>query len=309
MNRTILSATIALALLTTGVSRGSDWLSTLEPSGSSEVMELADRPPKCDEVGANCGDIPDGSGGTVNCGTCPPPDICGGSGIPNVCGCIPQTCAGRCGSFDPGCGRPPLDCGQCASPNTCGGGGTPNVCGCTPRTCAGRNCDSIDPGCGLPTLNCGQCTGTAICTSSGVCCTPRTSCDGRSCGVIDRLCGLGTMVCGCSPGSICASGFCCTPRGCEDRCGRASDGCGGTLTCRNCGPKSFCDTNNRCKPVGGGFITKPPREDPDFCAAQGKNCGVIDDGQGGQVNCGTCKGKDTCGGGGVPNVCGRPPKK
>ena len=48
------------------------------------------------------------------------------------------------------------------------------------------------------------------------------------------------------------------------------------------------------------------RNTPALCAAQGKNCGVIDDDQGGQVNCGTCKGKQTCGGGGVANVCGRP---
>src|SRR5215470_19026136 len=43
---------------------------------------------------------------------------------------------------------------------------------------------------------------------------------------------------------------------------------------------------------------------PTSCAAQGKNCGSIADGCGGTLNCGTCTAPQTCGGGGVPNVCG-----
>src|SRR5436305_5539385 len=41
-----------------------------------------------------------------------------------------------------------------------------------------------------------------------------------------------------------------------------------------------------------------------YCASQGKDCGLIDDGHGGQVDCGTCTGFYTCGGGDYPNVCG-----
>jgi hypothetical protein len=41
------------------------------------------------------------------------------------------------------------------------------------------------------------------------------------------------------------------------------------------------------------------------CAAQGKNCGSIADGCGGTLPCGTCTiVPETCGGGGVANVCG-----
>jgi hypothetical protein len=46
---------------------------------------------------------------------------------------------------------------------------------------------------------------------------------------------------------------------------------------------------------------------PTTCAAQGKNCGTIPDGCGGTLTCGTCSGSQTCGGGGVPNMCAVPP--
>lgn len=40
------------------------------------------------------------------------------------------------------------------------------------------------------------------------------------------------------------------------------------------------------------------------CEVQGKNCGVIPDGCGGSLSCGVCRGLETCGWGGRPNVCG-----
>lgn len=44
---------------------------------------------------------------------------------------------------------------------------------------------------------------------------------------------------------------------------------------------------------------------PTSCQAQGKNCGSISDGCGGTLpSCGTCPSNQTCGGGGVSNVCG-----
>jgi len=43
---------------------------------------------------------------------------------------------------------------------------------------------------------------------------------------------------------------------------------------------------------------------PTSCAALGKNCGSIADGCGGTLTCGTCTAPQTCGGGGVANVCG-----
>jgi len=48
---------------------------------------------------------------------------------------------------------------------------------------------------------------------------------------------------------------------------------------------------------------------PTTCAAQGKNCGTIDDGCGSTLNCGSCSGTGvTCGGGGTANVCGCTPQ-
>jgi hypothetical protein len=46
---------------------------------------------------------------------------------------------------------------------------------------------------------------------------------------------------------------------------------------------------------------------PTTCAAEGANCGMIADGCGGTLDCGTCTLPQTCGGGGTPNVCGLGP--
>lgn len=44
------------------------------------------RPLTCKEVGANCGTISDGCGGTIGCGSCREHEVCGGGGVANVCG-------------------------------------------------------------------------------------------------------------------------------------------------------------------------------------------------------------------------------
>ncbi|WP_174464801.1 hypothetical protein [Myxococcus sp. CA039A] len=43
--------------------------------------------------------------------------------------------------------------------------------------------------------------------------------------------------------------------------------------------------------------------EPTTCQAQGKNCGALADGCGGTLNCGTCPSGQSCGAGGVANVC------
>ena len=42
-------------------------------------------PVTCDQVGAKCGIIGDGCGGTVDCGPCPTGQSCGAGGIANQC--------------------------------------------------------------------------------------------------------------------------------------------------------------------------------------------------------------------------------
>lgn len=76
-------------------------------------------------------------------------------------------------------------------------------------------------------------------------------------------------------------------------------------------------------PEGGGpSRPEPPAcsvgscHDPTACVpltcatALGQDgCGTLADGCGGQLECGTCSGEATCGGGGPPNKCGIPPRQ
>ncbi|HEX4959441.1 MAG TPA: hypothetical protein VF173_01285 [Thermoanaerobaculia bacterium] len=99
MERPCLSMTllIGLALLSAGGSHGSDSLSLLAPV-SAAADEPCNAPPAplnfCFKRDKDCGCIDDdkGMGGKFNCGTCPPPDTCGGGGKDNVCGCTQECC-------------------------------------------------------------------------------------------------------------------------------------------------------------------------------------------------------------------------
>ena len=76
--------------------------------------------------GQDCGTAPDGCGGLVQCGSCTPPQTCGGGGTLNKCGCTPiTTCGGAlsCGTIPNRCGGM-LSCGTCATNQTC----VANVC-------------------------------------------------------------------------------------------------------------------------------------------------------------------------------------
>ncbi len=50
----------------------------------------------CREQNKNCGTIPDGCGGTLDCGGCSGGNTCGGGGTANVCGGAPPPCGGAC---------------------------------------------------------------------------------------------------------------------------------------------------------------------------------------------------------------------
>jgi hypothetical protein len=106
--------------------------------GTANVCGVAPPPPcqptTCEAVSAECGRIGDGCGGTLECGTCPAGQTCGGGGTANVCGapppppCQPTTCeaaGAECGSMGDGC-EGTLECGTCPEGQTCG---TTNVCG------------------------------------------------------------------------------------------------------------------------------------------------------------------------------------
>jgi hypothetical protein len=180
-------------------------------------------PTTCSALGLNCGQAGDGCGGTLNCGSCTAPQVCGWSTTPNVCTlptpCVPTSCTALglgCGPAGNGCGGS-LDCGSCPSPQVCGAGG-PGQCGvptsaCVPTTCAalGLSCGPAGDGCGA-TLDCGSCTGTQTCGGGG-------------------------------QRGLCGSPPPCVPKTCSQlslSCGPAGDGCGGSLNCGSCTTPDTC---------------------------------------------------------------------
>lgn len=234
----------------------------------------------CAQLGAQCGQVPDGCGNLLTCNNCPNGQTCGGGGVANQCGapsCTAKACpanypAGTCGQQSNGCGGM-TNCPACPSTQTCGGGGIPNQCGapsCTPLTqCPpGKNCGTMPNGCG-GVLNCGMCP------------------NGQSCGG-----GGSANVCGAAS---------CSPKSCEmqgAQCGIVSNGCGGVDTCDDCTNNAFCNAQNICV---------PPTCAPTTCEANNVECGPLANGCGGLLQCGTCPVGTVCGGGGVPGRCGANP--
>jgi hypothetical protein len=173
-------------------------------------------PETCSDLQATCGAVDDGCGHTLGCGSCAPPQTCGGTGVPNACGCKPKTCqelGAVCGAVDDGCGNL-LSCGECPDGGTCGADQS-NACGtgaCTPITCdkAGKNCGNISDGCS-GTVNCGACTAPETCGGGGT-----------------------LNVCGCSPATCADEG---------KNCGAIGDGCGGVVNCGACHAPQTCVQN------------------------------------------------------------------
>lgn len=87
--------------------------------------------------------------------------------------------------------------------------------------------------------------------------------------------------------------------------------CEGNQTC--CAPfvcvVSGTGNAARCTPCPGGTVFFDGACcTPTTCAAAGADCGPLDDTCGGTLDCGSCSGQDTCGGGGEPHVCGCTPE-
>jgi len=264
---------------------------------SSDKVCGLNEPGKCDKVvcvpescesalirkpSGYCGAVEDGCGGIIaDCGaTCTGVDVCGGGGVPNVCGhgtqCVPHAdCTGRCGPVSDGC-TGTVDCGGCTAPEVCGGGGEPGECGapvCVPKTCAQLNakCGSIADGCGTM-LQCGSCTLPETCGGGG---TPYE-------------CGSAT----CIPKTaqqVCQAGM----------CGPQSDGCSGSVDCGGCTAPNTCGGGGTPSVCGAPQCTKLT------CADYGANCGPVSDGCGGFTDsCGTCASDEICGAV-APSVCGK----
>ena len=88
-------------------------------------------PATCSSGGTRfCGQIGDGCGGTLDCGSCTDNAVCGGGGVANVCaggdscnpvGCQAQGGALYCGTIGDGCGGI-AECGACPAGITCNRG-------------------------------------------------------------------------------------------------------------------------------------------------------------------------------------------
>ncbi len=180
-------------------------------------------PKTCGQLGLNCGQAGDGCGGTLNCGSCLSPLVCGWGSTPNVCtlplACAPTSCSAlglSCGPAGNGCGGS-LNCGTCPAPQVCGAGG-PGTCGvpasaCVPTTCTalGLSCGPAGDGCG-GTLACGSCTAPQTCGGGG-------------------------------QRGLCGSPPACVPTTCAAlslSCGPAGNGCGGSLDCGSCNAPDTC---------------------------------------------------------------------
>jgi hypothetical protein len=154
----------------------------------------------CQAAGAECGQIPDGCQGILNCPACPEGMVCGTSNqcVKTTSICVPKTateiCAGICGAQSDGC-TGSVACGGCPTGETCGGGG-PSICGtktCKPKTQA-EVCSYADA-CGYQTdgcsdaVNCGTCTWPKTCLGTkGVCTMPNVPGCTNLCPYIDTTC-------------------------------------------------------------------------------------------------------------------------
>ena len=273
-----------------------------------------------------CGTVGNGCGGKLECGEdcpvgwkCEDNHVC--KGEPPICTPLICTAASGdhyCGTMGDGCGGT-LNCGDNCLPGwTCG---ADHICKgdlgvCTPVSCVAPSgdhyCGTIGDTCGN-SLDCGPTCATAgwtcqhnVCRGDFPICSALTSClvasSGDSyCGPIGDGCG-GTLPC--PPTCLTANWVCedrmckghppyCTPKTCTAVSGDQycdidiGDGCGASV---HCGP-TCSKTGWAC---GGDHICKGG---PDVCtplacltANDDQYCGVVGDGCGGQVDCGsTCK--------------------
>ena len=295
----------------------------------------------CEIAGNNhyCGIVGDNCGGSLDCGadcpngwTCADDHICKGAQP----FCVPLSCTTSsgdhyCKTVGNGCGDT-LECGDdCPAGWTCG---DDHICKggagvCTPTTCDASNgdhyCGTIGDQCG-GTLDCGTtCPKAGWLCSNNICkgdltCKP-LSCVAPSgdnyCGAIGDGCG-GTLDCGSTcpkAGWVCVDGLCkagptsgCVARTCtttsgDQYCGTIGDGCGNSVDCpATCSKTGWDCKDHLCKAGPTAACT------PLACTTANADqyCGIIGDGCGNSVDCGTACTKTgwTCEG----NLCkGEPP--
>ncbi|MDH4281775.1 MAG: hypothetical protein OEV36_03915 [Myxococcales bacterium] len=177
-----------------------------------------------------CGSLPDGCEGSIECGSCPAGSVCGANGDNFSCGCEENTC----GSY---------------------GGGA--ECGVIPTRCGGQE----------EAIFCGNCLGEFVCSDNKCVCPVGADCDAgcaKRC-VMGEVCVNGEC---CRPTYPCTTNECSPPGGLPDGCGGVaqcpacangedcllSDNlvyeCVGDCTCEaqnvECGNATICGTPKLC---------------------------------------------------------------
>ena len=203
-------------------------------------------------IAIECGSLPDGCEGSIDCGGCAEGSTCGANDQNFVCGCEENTCS----SVGAECG---------AVPTRCSGGGGTMFCG----SCLGEGMACLDNTCvcppGVVCDGCGgRCAAEEVCVD-GECCEPTYPCTQHECappgGLPDGCGGFAT----CPP---CANGEDCV----------LSDGlvfeCLGDCTCeaqgKECGSAAICGSPTLCGTCAdngfeGGYYCQDGRcvcEDP-----------------------------------------------
>ncbi len=151
---------------------------------------------------------------------------------------------------------------------------------CTPQSCGDldKECGQWNNGCG-GVVHCGECQTfpNSFCSDSGQCdCSP--DCEGKECGM--DLCGGS---CGeCPAFHQCQDFTCVSQPGCGN--GVCEEGLG--EDCSACAADCGCVEPQVC--WEGACCSASD------CNALGKECGQWPDGCGGEAQCGTCTGQDTC---------------
>ncbi|MFZ9889121.1 MAG: DUF4215 domain-containing protein, partial [Myxococcota bacterium] len=152
---------------------------------------------------------------------------------------------------------------------------------CEPKDCTdlGATCGAVPDGCGA-VLDCGSCSAPNLCGGGGV---------PNQCGFVRPAC---------------------EPLTCDDydyaECGYVADGCGDVVLCDTDCSETFQTCGGGGEPNQCGGPIQSSEDCPALltCDDVGATCGLIGNGCGGVLDCGSCSAPYTCGGGGVPSQCG-----
>lgn len=139
----------------------------------ADEPELVCQPSSCEQVinqfaslgvAVECGMLPDGCDGTVECPPCGEGETCGANDKSFLCGCEEASCStveAQCGTVPLGCGSDEeVDCGEC--PGT--------------LTCIDNQCECVSGDCECPE----GCDDGQICVQ-GECCAPLFPCSENEC--------------------------------------------------------------------------------------------------------------------------------